>query len=96
MNDWLTVTNWIPPVNDTRDLYPITEVGVTAGTPGQITPRNRGDLALAVLRRVCYLELRFPIFLAGFAGSWMLHRSLEDELPWVLCRLPYIDSRASS
>ena len=31
---WLTVTNWVPPVNDLEGRYPVTEEGVTRGHLG--------------------------------------------------------------
>ena len=42
MNDWLTVTNWVPPVNDALGHFSITEEPVTRGHLGQVTTGTSG------------------------------------------------------
>jgi hypothetical protein len=43
VNDWLTVTNWVPPVNDALGQSPVTEDGVTRASLGELL-RYWGDL----------------------------------------------------
>ena len=51
MNDWLTVTNWVPPVNDAVGQSPVTEDGVTGGHRREVTPLPRlTGLAAAGIR----------------------------------------------